>query len=65
MGELISDEMVSTFSVESAPEELGAALAERYAGTADRLMLYLPFSPEGESRFWAQLVSSVRGTRGG
>jgi len=65
MGELISDEIVSTFSVESAPEELGAALAERYAGTADRLMLYLPFSPEGESRFWSQLLSSVRGRLGG
>jgi probable F420-dependent oxidoreductase len=65
MGELISDEMLATFSVESAPEDLGAALAQRYSGSADRVLLYLPFSPDGESRFWSQLVSGVRGTRGG
>jgi probable F420-dependent oxidoreductase len=61
MGELISDDMLSAFSVAAQPEDLGAALTERYAGIADRLMLYLPFSPDGESGFWPRLVKSLRG----
>jgi len=61
MGNLISDEMLSTFSVGASPDELGAALLERYTGAADRLMLYLPFSPESDRAFWPRLVQSLRG----
>jgi probable F420-dependent oxidoreductase len=61
MGNLISDEMLSTFSVGATPDELGAALLERYAGAADRLMLYLPFSPESDRAFWLRLVQSLQG----
>ena len=61
MGNLISDEMLSAFSVGASPDELGAALLERYTGVADRLMLYLPFSPESDRAFWPRLVQSLRG----
>jgi len=29
------------------------------------VLLYLPFTPNGESTFWSQLVNGVRGARSG
>jgi hypothetical protein len=37
-------------------EELAAALAERYTGLADRLMLYLPFTPGECDDLWRALL---------
>lgn len=60
MSELISDEMLRTFAVVAPEQELGAALRERYAGLADRLSLYLPFSPGERDAFWRRLVEELR-----
>lgn len=57
----ITDEMLSAFAVEAAPEEVGDALRERYEGIMDRLALYLPFVPGERDGFWRSVVSSVRG----
>ena len=39
MPALIGDEMLGEFAVEAAPDELGAALRERYSGLLDRVAL--------------------------
>ena len=45
MPALITDEMLAAFAVEAAPDEIGAALRERYEGLIDRVALYIPFVP--------------------
>jgi probable F420-dependent oxidoreductase len=59
MPQLIDDEILSTFSVTVAPEEVGTALLERYRGLADRLTLYIPFRPGERDVFWKQLIREV------
>lgn len=60
MGSLISDEMLRTFAVVAPEADLPAALCERYAGLADRLSLYTPYSPGTRDAFWARLVQELR-----
>jgi probable F420-dependent oxidoreductase len=56
---LITDEMLGTFAVEAAPDELGSALRERYTGLIDRIALYVPFVPGERDAFWRTVVESV------
>jgi probable F420-dependent oxidoreductase len=60
MPALISDEMLAAFAVEATPDELGAALLERYEGLIDRVSLYLPFVPEERDGFWRKVMESMR-----
>jgi alkanesulfonate monooxygenase SsuD/methylene tetrahydromethanopterin reductase-like flavin-dependent oxidoreductase (luciferase family) len=60
MPALVTDEMLATFAVEAAPDELGAALRERYTGLIDRVTLYVPFVPGERDTFWQTVVESVR-----
>lgn len=60
MSECITQEMLSTFAVVSSESDLPDALAERYAGIADRLGLYLPFTPGKRDAFWQRLISRMR-----
>ncbi len=60
MPALVGDEMLKTFAVIAPPQELAAALRERYAGLADRLSLYMPFAPGVRDDFWRQLASDLR-----
>jgi len=53
---LISDDMLHAFCLVVPEPDLVAALKERYAGLADRLTLYLPFSPGDKDKFWHRLV---------
>jgi hypothetical protein len=59
MPSLISDEMLQTFAVTASLDGLGAALRARYSGLADRLTLYLPFSPGDRDEFWSRLARDV------
>lgn len=54
----ITDEMLRTFAVEAAPDELGAVLRERYAGLVDRLFPYVPFVPGERDGLWRRLAGS-------
>jgi hypothetical protein len=56
MPALIDDGMLATFAVVAPVEELGAALAERYTGLADRLMVYIPFNPGERDDLWRALL---------
>ena len=40
MPSLVTDEMLAAFAVETAPDEVGSALKERYEGLIDRVSLY-------------------------
>jgi len=55
---MITDEMLGAFATTAAVEELPAALKERYAGIADRLSLYKPFSPGEGTDFWRKFVNA-------
>ena len=57
---LVTDEMLGAFAVEAAPDELGAALRERYTGLIDRIALYIPFVSGERDSFWRTVVQSVR-----
>jgi probable F420-dependent oxidoreductase len=57
---LITDEMLDTFAVRAAPEDLGAGLRARYDGLADRLALYLPFVPGQRDSFWQGLLTGLK-----
>jgi alkanesulfonate monooxygenase SsuD/methylene tetrahydromethanopterin reductase-like flavin-dependent oxidoreductase (luciferase family) len=57
MPSLISDEIVDLFATTAAPEDLAAALKERYAGIAERINLYIPFIPGERDEFWKTLTS--------
>jgi probable F420-dependent oxidoreductase len=61
MPALISDEMVETYAAVAAPEDLAAALKERYQGIADRINLYLPFLPGERDEFWRTLCQEMNG----
>jgi probable F420-dependent oxidoreductase len=60
MPALITDEMLSAFAIEAAPDEIGPALEERYTGLIDRVTLYLPFVAGERGGFWQTVVESVR-----
>lgn len=60
MGALISDEILQACAVVAAPADLGKALRARYAGLADRLMLYMPFSPGVQDDLWRSVAEELR-----
>jgi probable F420-dependent oxidoreductase len=65
MPKLITDEMLHTFAVEAAPDEVGPALKERYEALIDRIALYLPFIPGEKDDFWREMVETVHDTKAG
>jgi probable F420-dependent oxidoreductase len=60
MPEQISDEMLTTFGVVTAPEEVASVLKERYQGLVDRLGLYIPFRPGERDSFWSHLLKEFK-----
>lgn len=57
MAALISDRMLEEFAIIASPTDLAEALHRRYAGTVDRLGLYIPFKPGERDDFWRELLS--------
>ena len=56
----ITDEMLAAFAVTATPGELPALLQQRYAGLADRLSLYLPYTPGERDSFWHDFLAKMR-----
>jgi len=50
--------MLREFCLITPEAELADALKERYAGIADRLTLYLPFTPGEKDGFWRELAKA-------
>jgi len=56
---LVSDEILAEFVTEaSSPTELAATLKIRYSTLADRLTLYLPFTPGERDAWWQELLAA-------
>jgi probable F420-dependent oxidoreductase len=62
MGALISDEMVETFAVVCAPDDVGQAVVRRVGGIADRVLLYEPL-PRAVRAMTQRLVAEIRLSR--
>jgi probable F420-dependent oxidoreductase len=60
MGPVITDAMLEEFAVSAPYAEVPARLQARYAGLADRLMLYLPYPGGAPEAFW-QAVAALKG----
>ena len=60
MPALISDDMVETFAVQGAWNEIGQRIHERYAGLLDRVTLYLPFIPGEQDEKWQAAFADLR-----
>lgn len=61
MSALVDDEMLETFALVAPPEEVGAAILERYDGLVDRITPYLPFKPGQQDAFWTRIIEEVHG----
>jgi probable F420-dependent oxidoreductase len=57
----ISDEMVDTFSVSGAPDEITAKVKERYDGLLDRISPYFPPRTPQDRERWRGLVRGLQG----
>jgi probable F420-dependent oxidoreductase len=58
MPALISDAMLGEFCVQASPAELADAIKQRYNGLADRITIYVPFTPGERDGFWKSLAGS-------
>jgi len=56
---LITDEMLHEFCLIADEAALAEALKERYKGIADRLTLYLPFTPGEKDGFWREMAKAL------
>jgi probable F420-dependent oxidoreductase len=62
MAELITDEMLDTYAVTGTYADLGAKIAERYAGLLDRTALYQPYQPGIDDPRLPRLVAAFNRT---
>ncbi len=60
MSDLISDEILHSFAVVAAPAEVPHTLSERYHGLADRLTLYIPYTPGERDDFWRRVIEALK-----
>jgi probable F420-dependent oxidoreductase len=60
MAAQINDEVLDTFAVVADPEDIGEALAKRYAGLAQRVIPYTPFQPGMNDPFWGALIKEIK-----
>ena len=58
MGELITDDILEAFAVTAAPEDIPAALTERYGDLVDRLSFYAPYQSDPDR--WKRVLAGFR-----
>jgi probable F420-dependent oxidoreductase len=58
MGELIDDEMLSTFAVVAEPSNLAAELLGRYGDLVDRLSFYAPYKSSPDT--WLPVIAALK-----
>jgi probable F420-dependent oxidoreductase len=57
MGELIDDEVLTTFAVVAEPDRLGAAIAKRYGDIVDRFNFYAPYDHDPD--LWKPAIDQL------
>ena len=58
MGGLINDEILNTFAVVGAPEEIAPELGRRYADVIDRISFYAPYRSDPER--WGSVMQALK-----
>jgi probable F420-dependent oxidoreductase len=58
MGELIDDDILNTFAVVGAPEEIAPELHRRYGDVVDRVSFYAPYRSDPDR--WARVLADIR-----
>jgi probable F420-dependent oxidoreductase len=58
MGDLISNDILEAFAVVAAPEDIPAALLDRYGDIVDRLSFYAPYRSDPER--WKQILAGFK-----
>ena len=58
MGDLIDDEMLSTFAVIAGPDDVAAELARRYGGLVDRCSFYAPYRSDPTQ--WRSVIADLK-----
>src|SRR5437763_11771205 len=58
MGDLVDDEILTTFAVVGEPEEIPALLLGRYGDIVDRLSFYAPYQSDPER--WSKVLAGFR-----
>jgi hypothetical protein len=61
MGDLVDDEVVSSFAVVAEPDRLGTAIRERFGDVVDRFTFYAPYKHDPE--LWQPAIEEL--TRSG
>jgi len=59
MGESITDEMLETFAVVAAPEDIPAQMLRRFGDVVDRLSFYAPY--RSDPARWQGILAGFRG----
>ena len=58
MGDLVTDEMLETFAVVAAPDDLAAGILARWGGTVDRIAFDAPY--EHDSGIWPAVIADIK-----
>jgi len=58
MGDMIDDEVLTTFGVVGEPGSIGPALMERYGDLMDRLQFYAPY--RHDTPMWAPIIADIK-----
>ena len=58
MGELITDDILETFAVVAAPEDIPKRLLERYGDLVDRISFYAPYRSDPDR--WKHVLAGFR-----
>jgi hypothetical protein len=58
MGELIDDDILNTFAVVAAPEDVAPELGRRYGDIVTRISFYAPVDRDAER--WAPVMNALR-----
>lgn len=61
MPAVLTDEMLAEFIVEGTWDDIGDKLRAKYDGLADRLSLYLPYSPSENDDNWQKVAGAIQG----
>jgi probable F420-dependent oxidoreductase len=60
MPAVLTDEMLTEFIVDGTWDDIGAKLRAKYDGLADRLSLYLPFTPSEIDDNWQKVSEAIQ-----
>ena len=58
MGKLIDDEILNTFAVVGAPEQIAPELHRRYGDVIDRISFYAPYKSDPDR--WRQVLADIK-----